>query len=110
MLVLVKLVDNCAVALVDVEFGLQAVLLFVEEVHLVLQLQHDFFIGLLVVLHVDTLHVLATLVETAKSQNFNISNFNRVLKLFDLGFQSKIRGGELFVSGSHFGSPFICAA
>ena len=48
----------------------------VEEVNLILQLRDGLLVYFLLVLHAELLHVLSTIVETAKPQDLIVSGFD----------------------------------
>ena len=56
--------------------------LLVEEVNLVLELQHVAFICLLLVLLSKLVYVLAALVKVTQAQNFIVSDLDRLVEAF----------------------------
>ena len=77
---LVHLVNCCSIALGDIEEDLDAMVLLVEEVDLVLELLHVALIRLLLVLLSKLIDVLATLVKGAQTQNFIVSDLDRLVE------------------------------
>ncbi len=63
----VHVIYRCTVAHIDVEDGLDSMVLFVQKVDLILQFLHILLICLLLVLLSDLVHVLATLVKFTQS-------------------------------------------
>ena len=77
---LVHLINCCSIALIDIEEDLDAMVLFVEEVDLVLELLHVALICLLLVLLSKLIDVLATLIKGAQAQNFIVSDLDRLIE------------------------------
>ncbi len=63
----VHVIYRCSVAHVDVEDGLDSMVLFVQEIDLILQFLHILLICLLLVLLSNLVHVLAALVKFTQS-------------------------------------------
>jgi len=59
------------------------VVFLVDKVNLGIQFRYDLLVTLLEILHGQFFVILPTLVELTKPQNFTISNFNTLLKLFN---------------------------
>ena len=56
----------------EIELGLDSVVLFVQEVNLILQLCDSLLVDLLLILHTELLHILTSVVKATKPQDFII--------------------------------------
>ena len=70
------MVDCGSVAVSDVQEDLDAVVLFVQEVNLVLKLLQIGLVDIMLVLLSQLVHVLATLVQLAEPQYFIVSDLD----------------------------------
>ena len=60
----------------EIELGLDSVVLFVQEVNLILQLCDSLLVDLLLILHTELLHILTSVVKATKPQDFIISGLD----------------------------------
>lgn len=85
-------------------------ILFIEEVDLVLQLLHVSLVGLLLVLLGELVHVLAALVELAEAQYFLVTLFNLLTQPLHFFLLFKVLLHKLIVLMSQLIGPFVCPA
>ena len=93
----VHMVDGGFVSHIDIKKDLNAMVLLVQEVDLVLKLLHVTLIGLMLVLLCELVHVLATLVELAQSQNFVVSDLDGFIESFRFLFNAEMLLDELLI-------------
>ena len=75
-LLLIQMICDGFVFCVEIELSLNSMVFLVEEVNLILQLRDGLLVYFLLVLHAELLHVLSTIVETAKPQDLIVSGFD----------------------------------
>ena len=76
----VHLINSCPVSVRNIKEDLYAVILFIEEGNLVLQLLHCFLIGLMLILLRQLVHVLSTLVQFAQARDFIVSDLDLIVE------------------------------
>ena len=101
------MIDSSTISHIHVEKHLDAMIFLVKEVDLVLQLLHVALISILLVLLCDLVHVLATLIELAQSQNFVVPNLDCFVESPLFLFNNQMSLYELFILVSHFVSSLI---
>lgn len=89
--VLVDLVGHGLVAGEEVQLGLDPVVFLVQEVDLVLELDHHFLVCFLMIFEIELVQVLPALVELAESYNLVVARFDLCLDLFKLLFELQVR-------------------
>ena len=60
----------------EVKLCLDSMVFLIQEVNLILQLCHSLFVHILLVLHTELLHVLATGVQATKPYDFIVSGLD----------------------------------
>ena len=76
------MISNRLVRCVEIKLSLDSMVFLVEEVNLILELGHDFFVGFLVIFQIELFEILAALVEATQPKNFVVSSFNLAFRLF----------------------------
>jgi len=95
-------VDHGAIAHVQIEQSLDAVVLLVDEVDLVLQLLHVAFIGLLLVFLGKLVDVLTTLVKFAEAQDLRVTHLDRTVEVGQFFLKGEMRLHQVFVLVAQF--------
>ena len=108
--VLFNVVSLCLVGSVKVKLGLDAVVLLVEEVDLVLQLGHNFFVRLLMIFQIQLFEILTALVKATQAKNFVVSGLNFALSLLEFLFELQVILNETLVFLAHFVSSLVCTS
>jgi len=98
----VHVIHDSPVSIVHVKQRLNAVILFIEEVDLVLQLLHVPLVDFVLVLHVNLVDILTALVELAQAQNFVVSDLEGSSHGFHLFFEPEVLLNQLLILVSKF--------
>ena len=106
----IHVVDSRPVSHGNVKNGLNAMIFLVKEVDLVLKLLHVTLVSLVLILLSQLVHVLATLVELAQSQNFVVSDLDGIVESAGLFFGAEMLLDELLILMTKFVCSFISAA
>ena len=91
----------------EVKLCLDSMVFLIQEINLILQFCHSLFVYILLVLHTELFHVLATSVETTKPQYFIISGLYLLRKFLNFIFDGKVVLDELLIFMSDLSCSFI---
>ena len=91
------MVDDSLVTHVQVQEGLDPVVLLVKEVDLVLQLLHVALISLLLVLLGKLVHVLTTLVELAEAKDLGVADLDSAIQVAKFLLEGQMLLDEVLV-------------
>ena len=106
----VHLVNGSTVTIRDIEEHLDAMILFDEEVYLVLKLRHITLISLMLILLSQLVHVLATLVQLAQSHDFIVSDLDLLIQAPGFLFLLQVLLHEFIILLPQLVSSLICSA